>query len=487
MSETVREVSRFERLLTLELTEAEIDGAKAAAARRLAKDLKIPGFRPGKAPRPVVEAAIGSGRLRTEAIEDLIPKKLGEILTESNLAPAVTPTLEKVDDIEGGVNAEVRVTLWPELDTAPDYKNREVEVDTPELSDSDVESSLDRMRQQFASLETVERPAEDGDFVSIDISAFVEGEAVDEATATELLYEVGSKMMIEGIDHNLRARSAGEEVAFDAPLPAGFGERSGTTASFVVKVNEIKARLLPDLDDDWVNEVTEFETVAELRSELAERLALTKRRAVLSQFRQKALDVLVDEAQIDLPEGLVTTEMDELFHRFSHRLEETDVSLSDYFEATGIDQDAFVEDLRQQADRSIRTRLVLEAVAKAEDIQVTSEEVAATIDALARSSENAKEVYDAFTNTPRALSLAGDILRNKAVEAVIAAARAVDGDGRPVELSIDEEPSNSPGIGQEVNFVEAEIVEPGPGSDQGPETRLSDAQVFEAEIVDEEN
>lgn len=487
MTETVREVSRFERLLTVELTDAEIDSAKAGAARRLAKDLKIPGFRPGKAPRPVVEAAIGSGRLRTEAIEDLIPKKLGEILTETNLAPAVTPTLEKVDDIEGGVNAEVRVTLWPELDAAPDYKNRNVEVEAPELSETDLEASLDRMRQQFASLETVERPAGDGDFVSIDISAFADGVAVEEANATELLYEVGSGIMIEGIDDQLRGKSAGEEVTFDGPLPDGFGDRAGETVGYQVKVNEVKARVLPDLDDDWVNEVTEFETVEELRTELAGRLAQTKRRAVLSQFRQKALDLLVDEAEIDLPEGLVTTEMDELLHRFSHRLEENEITLADYFEATGLEQGAFIEDLRQQADRSIRTRLVLEAVAKAEDIKVSSEEVAATIDALARSSENAKEVYDAFTNSPRALALAGDILRNKAVEAVIAAAKAVDIEGNPVDLSIDEEPLESETYGQEGSAVEAEIVEPGSGDQESSEGQMRDRQIFEAEIIDEEN
>jgi len=487
MTETVREVGRFERLLTVELTDAEIDGAKAGAARRLAKDLKIPGFRPGKAPRPVVEAAIGSGRLRTEAIEDLIPKKLGEILTETNLAPAVTPTLEKVDDIDGGVNAEVRVTLWPELDAPPDYKDRTVEVEAPELSEADLEASLDRMRQQFASLDTVERPAEDGDFVSIDISAFDDGVAVEEANAAELLYEVGSGIMIEGIDDHLRGRSAGEEASFDGPLPAGFGQRAGATVRYQVKVNEVKARVLPDLDDDWVNEVTEFETVEELRSELADRLALTKRRAVLSQFRQKALDLLVDEADIDLPQGLVTTEMDELFHRLSHRLEESEITLSDYFDATGIDQDAFIEDLRQQAVRSIRTRLVLEAVAKAEDIKVSSEEVAATIDALAKSSENAKEVYDAFTNSPRALALAGDILRNKAVEAVIAAAKAVDVEGNPVDLSIDEEPLDSPENGQEVIAVEAEIVDPGSVDYQSSEDQMPEGQVFEAEIINEEN
>ena len=487
MTETVREVSRFERVLTVELTDAEIDGAKAAAARRLAKDLKIPGFRPGKAPRPVVEAAVGPGRLRTEAIEDLIPKKLGEILTETKLAPAVTPTLEKVDDTEGGVNAEVRVTLWPELDVTPDYKARAVEVETPELSEAEIDASLDRMRQQFSSLETVERPAGDGDFVSVDLTASADGAPLEEAAATELLYEVGSGMMIEGIDDRLRGGSAGEEMSFDAALPAGFGDRAGTMATFHIKVNEVKARVLPDLDDDWVNEVSEFETVEQLRGELVDRLTMTKRRAVLGQFRQKALDLLVDEADIDLPEALVVTEMDELFHRFTHRLEENDITIEDYFEATGVNQEAFINDLRRQADRSIRTRLVLEAVAKAEEIQVTPEEVTSTVDALARSSENAKEVYDAFSNTPRALSLAGDILRNKAAEAVIAAARAVDSEGNPVELPSEEQLFDSVGNVQDANAVEAEIIDPASDADGLRDGQGSEGPVFEAEIVDEES
>ena len=293
---------------------------------------------------------------------------------------------------------------------------------------------------------------------------------MEEATATELLYEVGSGIMIDGIDDQL----AGQQRRRGGLLRGvrfrpGLGNRPETTASFQVKVNEVKARVLPDLDDDWVNEVTEFETVEELRSELADRLAVTKRRAVLSQFRQKALDLLVDEADIDLPEGLVTTEMDELFHRFSHRLEENEITMADYFEATGIDQEAFIEDLRQQAHRSIRTRLVLEAVAKAEDIKVSRRKWPPRSRPWPRSSENPQEVFDAFANSPRALSLAGDILRNKAVEAVIAAAKAVDSEGNPVDLSIDEELSGLQGNGQEVDAVEAEIIDPGSGADESPE------------------
>ena len=149
-----------------------------------------------------------------------------------------------------------------------------------------------------------------------------------ETTAEELLYEVGSGLMIEGSDDHLLGLSAGESVTFDSVLPDGFGERAGTEATFTIKVNEVKAKVLPDLDDDWVNEVTEFETVDELTEELVDRLALTKRMASLSQLREKALDLVVEEAEIELPDLLVRAEMEDLFHRFSHRLEENDISLA---------------------------------------------------------------------------------------------------------------------------------------------------------------
>jgi trigger factor len=479
MTETIVEAGPFERLLTLELTDAEIDAAKVGAARRLSKDLKIPGFRPGKAPRPVVEAALGAGRLRTEAIEDLIPRKLGSILEEAQLAPAVTPTLEKVDDTEGGVTAEVRVTLWPELEVTPAYKDRAIEIDAPELSEADLEASLERMREQFASLETVERPASMGDYVSVDIRATLDGEPLDEGSADELLYEVGSGLLVEGVDDHLIGAEAAQEITFDGKLPAGFGDKAGEAVTYHVTVNEVKARVLPDLDDEWVNEVTEFETVEELRAELAQRLAKTKRRAALDRFRQKAVDTLVDEAQVDLPEALIRAEMDDLFHRFAHRLEENDISIEDYLRASGVGQEQFLDDLRSQADRSLRTRLVLEAVAKAEGLEVTPEELAGTIDAVARSSEKPKEVYEAFSKSSRALSLAGDILRNKALDAIISFARPVDSDGDPIDLGPKDQGIEEGWLSElsEVEEVEAEVVE----------AEVVEAGVVEAEIVGQEN
>ncbi|MEX0945910.1 MAG: trigger factor, partial [Acidimicrobiia bacterium] len=363
MTETIRETSQFERLVTMELTNAEIDAAKSSAAKRLSRDIRIPGFRPGKAPRPVVEAAVGAARLRTEAIEELIPQRLGNFLESADLSPAVTPSLEKLDDIDGGVAVEVRVTLWPALEEPPPYHDRTIEVDPPTLSEEDLEAAVTRMREQFASLDTVERPAADGDFVSIDISAEQDGVPVPEASSSELLYEIGSGLLVEGADDNLRGKAAGDIVSFPAPLPSGFGELAGDETVFTLKVNEVKAKILPDLDDGWVDEVTEFETVGELRTALAERLTEVRRRAAANQFRERVLDGLVDQAEFDLPEPLVRAEMEEQFHRFVHRLETQEVTLEDYLSVTGQSQEDLHHHLPRQADRSLRTRIVLDAVA----------------------------------------------------------------------------------------------------------------------------
>lgn len=458
---TVREVGPFERLVVVNLSEADIDAAKTAAARRLSKDLKLAGFRPGKAPRPVVEAAVGAARLRSEAIDDLIPQRLQSILEEEDLSPVVNPQLESMNDVEGGVEAEVRVTLWPQLDVAPDFRGREIVVPSPELTEDDVRESIERMRNQFAALETVDRPAASGDFVSIDISATDGSAPLPETTAEELLYEVGSGLLVDGTDEELAGKAAGDVVTFTSKLPAGFGERAGLEASFTIKVNEVKTKVLPEVDDDWVEEVTEFETVSELEAELRNRLARTKRLAAARELRATTLDLLADEAQVELPEPLLRAEMQDILHRFSHRLESNDITLQDYLEATGIDGPALEADLRSQAEKSLKTRLALEAVARAQGIEVTPEELTAEINALATMSDNPEEVFKSMSERARALSLAGDILRNKALEAVIAGAKTVDAEGNPVELGteIAEIAEAVEALPVEEEVVEAEIVE----------------------------
>jgi trigger factor len=436
-------------VVNLHITDEEIDAGKAAAARRLSNDMKLKGFRPGKAPTPVVEAAVGRDRLRQETIDDLISPTLNRILSEEDIRPAVSPQLEALDDVDGGVEVSVRVTIWPEIET-PKYRDRNVEVDSPEVTDEDMEGQVRRMLEQFAVVEEVERPAGEGDFVSIDISANRDGEPVEEANASDLLYEVGSAMFIEGIDEHLTGTSAGDVVTFDGALPQGFGDLAGVEVTFQVVVQEVKERILPELTDEWVEENTEFETAGELRAELRERLSDAKMRAVYRQFGELAMKTLRDQLEVEIPEALIRAEMDNHLHRFVHRLEGNDLTLDDYFQASGIERSVFVDDLREQATTSLQNQLILEAVAEAEGIEITEEDMSNALQALAVQSEDPAAFIRAFAESGQELALAGDILRNRAMDAILSGANPVDENGAPVDLEVI------------VNEVEAEIVEAEP-------------------------
>ena len=255
---TITEVGPFERLVRFSLTEEQITAAKSATAQKLSRDMKLAGFRQGKAPAPVVEAAVGPERFRSEVIDDLVPLALTDILNEEEIRPAVTPQLESLDEGENGVEVEVRVTLWPKVEL-PKYKDRDVEVTSPDVSEAELEEQTTRMLEQFGTVEEAERAAREGDFVSVDVEAATsDGEPIEEAKASDLLYEVGSGLFIEGLDDQLDGASAGDVVHFTAPLPAGFGERAGEEVNFRVTVNEVKERILPDFTDEWVEDNTEF-------------------------------------------------------------------------------------------------------------------------------------------------------------------------------------------------------------------------------------
>ena len=463
MSTTITESGPFERLVKFRLSDEEISAGKAATARKLSQDMKLPGFRPGRAPLPVVEAAVGADRLRSEVIDDLVPPTLTQVLAAEEINPAVTPQLESLNEVEGGVDVEVLVTLWPVIEL-PNYKGRDIQVTSPEVTDEEMEAQVTRMLEQFATVEEVDRSAELGDFVSVDISASAGDESLPDATAADVLYEVGSGLLIEGMDALLVGASAGDSVVFDAPLPNGFGERAGEHVKFNVTVQEVKERILPELDDAWVDENTEFETVGELHSELRERLTEAKHQAVSRQFAERALSTLVDQIDIELPEALIRAEMDDHLHRFLHRLQESELTLDDYFRVSGVDQEVFVDDLKAQAELSLKNQLVLEALAEAEGIEVTEEDLSSALRALAAQSGDPVAYLRAFRESGRELALASDILRNRALDVVFSNANPVDEDGNPIDLSL------------EVTEVEAEVVE----------AELFEGEVVAAEVVEEE-
>jgi trigger factor len=446
MTTTVTETGVFERTVRFQLTDEQINDAKKGAARKLSQEIKIHGFRQGRAPLPIVEATVGADRVRQEAIENLLNPVLSEVLEEEEIRPAINPELESMDDVDGGVEVEVKVTLWPSIEL-PAYKDRNIEVANPAVTDEELADQTKRMLEQFATVEEVERAAGEGDFVSIDLEASQDGVEIEEAKAEDILYEVGSGMLIEGIDAEILGAAAGDSITFDGSLPEGFGDRAGEEVTFTVTVHEVKERILPELDDGWVDENTEFETVEELTEALSDSLADAKLRSVSREYSEKAMGTLRDQLQLELPEGLVRSEMDRHLHDFVHRLEEAEVSLEDYFRTSGITQEAFIDDLRSQAELSLRNRLILDAVIEAEEITVTEEELSNALQALSARSEDPVAYMKAFRESGQELALASDILRNRALDAILSGANPVDEDGNPVDLSL------------KVREVEAEIVD----------------------------
>ena len=440
MNTNVTDAGPFEKLLTLQVAEADLEAAKSQAARRLSKDLKIKGFRPGKAPRRIVEATVGPERLRSEAIDDLLPTLVADALKEVDVRAAVPPQVENMKDIDTGLEVEVKVTTWPVLDALPAYEGLEIEVSQPQPTAEELERQLTRLRDQYADLEGVDRPAVDGDFVSINLSATRNGEPVEEAAANDLLYEIGSGSFIEGLDEQLPGSASGTIAKFDAPLPDGFGDLAGQEVTIQVLVKEVKQKVLPELTDEWVAETTEFATVDELRRELSKQIAEVKRGIVRNELQTGVLEALLAEIDVLIPEAIVEAEMENTLHRLAHQLEGQGISIADYLQVTGQDQQVFVDDLRNQADRNVRTELLLEAVAGAAGLEASPEELDEVVTALAGQAGRDVDEYRAeFAESVQEKAVMGDILKRKALEVLLESSVPVDETGNKIDLDTPED------------------------------------------------
>ncbi len=439
MSTNVTELGPFERQVTVTVDGPTLESAKNRAARRLSRDLRIKGFRPGKAPRRIVENTVGAERIQEEAIDEVLPELVGTALDEAALEPAVTPSVDAIRTLDDGVEVDVRVTLWPRPDRVPSYQGRTVAVEAPEMSDEAVQQQLDRLREQFAELETVERPSVDGDYVAINLNATRNGQPVEEASASDLLYEVGSAGLLEGLDAHVIGRTAGDIEQFSTTLPAGFGgDLAGSEVSVQVLVKEVKAKRLPELDDEWVSDYTEFDTVDDLRNELVTRMEAMRLATLQQDFQSKLMVELLDELEIETPDAIITAEMDTLFHRFAHQLSDSGIEFSDYLELSGQSQEAFLEDLRAQATRSVHTDLLLDGVAAESGLTVTPEELREAYEALSTQvDETADQLAERLGGTVQEKRITGDILRRKALDALMRSAVAVDEDGNTLDLQVD--------------------------------------------------
>jgi len=319
--------------LTVEVPFEELKPSLDAAYRKIGSQVTIPGFRKGKVPPRVIDQRFGRATVLDEAVNEALPKFYGEALEANDVSPLGQPEVD-VTSFEDGqqLTFTAEVDVRPEFDL-PDYDGLEVTVDDADVSDAEVDEQLDGLRERFATLTGVDRAAADGDFVSIDLSASVAGEAVDDLTAKGLSYQVGQGSLLDGLDEAITGLAAGEKADFPTALVGG--DHAGEEATVTVEVKSVKERELPPLDDDFAQTASEFDTLDELRADVRTRVEGMKGVQQGVQARDRVLEALLAKVEIPLPEGVIKAEIDSRNHSLAHQLEAANMTKADFLAAEG--------------------------------------------------------------------------------------------------------------------------------------------------------
>jgi trigger factor len=395
----------------------ELRPAIDRTARRLSREVRVPGFRKGKVPRQVIEARIGRDALLAEAIEqEAVPEFYAKALEELGVRPLSRAQVEPPDYTDGEpLEFSATFEVKPELDL-PSYRGVEVEAPDIEVTDEQVDNQLERLRDRFAQLEVIGRPLAEGDFAQIDLRATHHTEEIPELTRTDFLYEVGSGTAVPELDTELQGKRKGDILKFNATLPEEAGEGlGGREVTFQVLVKEAKAKVLPKLDDDFAQEASEFDTLDELVDDLRQRLEQAAEAQRASELETRVLQAYLDQVEVPLPESMVHDELHYRANRFAQQLTMMGTNLEQYLQALGQTADDVEADLRAQSERAVKAQLVLEAIAQAEGFEATEEEIEAELRRQAqRVGRDPEDVRRALADG-RIGVIAGDILRSKAL------------------------------------------------------------------------
>lgn len=434
MKSTVEQLSPTRVRINVEVPFEELKPDFDRAYKALAKQVKIPGFRPGKAPAKLLEARLGRGAVLEQVVNDVLPGRYSEAVTAADVKVIGQPEIEitKIEDGEElAFTAEVDVR--PEL-TLPDYETLAVTVDAFTIGDEDIEEQLQSLRQRFGTLTGVERAVQDGDFVSIDLSATVDGEDVPEAATTGLSHEVGSGQLIEGLDEALIGLSANESKDFTSTLVAG--EHAGKEAVIKVTVQSVKERELPEADDDFAQLASEFDTLDELKTDLRGRVERSKKVEQAGEIRDKVLETLLEQVEVPLPEAVVQAEIDAVTHDAVHGFDHDEAKLAEALEAQGSSRAEFDKDAKESAEKSVRTQLLLDAIAEAENTQVGQEELTERILFQSQRYGLAPEQFIQQVQQAGQLgAIFADVRRGKALAGVVGKVKVTDSEGNAVDTA----------------------------------------------------
>jgi len=430
----VEELSPTRVKLTIEVPFSELKPSLDKAYREVAKQVRIPGFRPGRVPPRVIDTRIGRGHVLEQAVNEAVPELYNRAIAEHEVVPLGQPELEitRLDDgQELAFTAEVDVRPSFEL---PDLEQLSVTVDNADVDPDQVEEYLGTLRERFASLKTVDRPVQTGDFVSIDLAATIDGAPVEDAQAAGVSYEVGSDSMLDGLDDALAGLSAGESRTFTAELAGG--EQAGKAADVQVTVNTVKVKELTELDDEFAQSASEFDTVGELRASTRRQLEAVRQAGQAGQARERLLDELIQQVDIPLPERIVEAEVDARHQSLRDQLERAGLTMKGYLESADTTQAKLDEDFEADARRAVKAQFILDKLASEEDLKVTGEQLSAYVTEQAyRMGVAPDRLAQQLSDGGQLPAVAADVLRGNALTLLAERARVIDEAGRPVYIS----------------------------------------------------
>lgn len=434
MKSTVEKLSPTRVRINVEVPFTELEPDFDRAFKELAKQVRLPGFRPGKAPRKLLEARVGREAMLDQVVGEAVPGRYTEAVTSSDVQPLGQPEIE-ITKKEYGEDLvfTAEVDVRPEI-TLPDLSALEITVDPVEITDEEVDAELQSLRARFGTLTGVDRPAKDGDFVSIDLSATVDGKDVPEATTEGLSHEVGSGQLIEGLDDAIVGLSEGESKEFTTTLAAG--EHAGKEAVVTVTVKSIKERELPEPDDEFAQLASEFDTIDELKESLVEQVRRVKRVQQAEQIRDKALELLLEQTEVPLPEKIVQAQIDDTVHNAIHGLDHDEDRFAEQLAEQGSSREEFDANTRTEAEKAVKTQLLMDALADQLEVQVGQGDLTERLVLMSRQyGLEPQQLLQILQQNNQLPAMFADVRRGLTIAAVVHGATVKDTDGNDIDTA----------------------------------------------------
>jgi trigger factor len=430
MQTTLKELPNSRVEVAVEVPAADVEKATSRAARAMAKEMRMPGFRAGKAPPSLVIQRLGFGPVLQEAIRDSLPEWYELALFDAGVSPIGDPSIEMVSTPEGegeGLSFKFEVGVRPEAKLG-EYKGIEVGKEEQEVPDEIVDTEVERIREGFARLEPVEREAAEGDSLLIDFEGFLDGAAFQGGAAEDYLLALGSGQLIEGFEEQLTGAKAGEEREVKVTFPADYQAEhlAGEDAVFKVKVKEVREKVLPELDDEFAADASEFDTLEELRDDIREKVGAAMGSRAEEDFRVAAIDAAVAEATVEVPEELATARATERWERMERQLAGRGMDPNQFLQMQGKTREELIEETKPDAEKELRREAVVTAIAEAEAIEVTEAEM---VEALEHSAEHERttpeKLLERLRESGRDAMIREDLRARKAIELVAEAAKPI--------------------------------------------------------------